>query len=1029
MPRTTTSRGVARTMGIFNLGASRRVILALTAGLGLLLLQTAGLRAQEQAQGAATEVAEVVVTGSRIAAPNVASTSAVQVVTAQEISLGGKTDIIDVLNQLPQNFQNASVDFSNTSNGLATPGGLSTADLRGLGPQRTLVLVNGRRLGTGDPNTGNPNPAPDLDQIPVALIDRVDVVTGGASAVYGSDAIAGVVNFILKRNFQGVQIDGQLGENWHQNDETGLQALQATKGFNVTTGSRHDGRTKAVNLLMGTNFAEGNGNVTAYLTYLKAEPVASGARDFAACQLGPNATFTNFLCVGSSNSNFFTSPLNGVNYSVVGNQFLPWPQAGSSPPAQFNSQSYIYMSRGDERYTAGFMAHMDINRYAKPYAEFGFMNDKTQIEVAPSGLFQGNPTDPTGNGNFNINCSNPLLSAQQAATICTPAQIAADKANPGSASANVNIGRRNIEGGNRLSFWEHTNYRAVVGLTGEITDAWTYDAYGQYYYTTLFNSNSNYLNFTAVDNALQVTGSASNPVCLSGAPCVPWNIFSTGGVTAAQLAPLYSTGTAYGAITQRIVHADVTGDLGQYGLKVPFASDGVRVNLGAEHRNEHLTFSPDSEELSGLLSGFGGAAVAVDNGYSVKEGFIELRVPLAQDRLGFKDLVFDTGYRRSDYTTAGTTNTYKFELQYAPLNDVRFRGGFQRAVRAPNIIELFSPQAFGLITSPGVDPCAKTVNSVTGVVTPATASLIECEHTGVTAAQYGNGGTTNTIKQCVANQCGQLLGGNPDLVPEIGDSYSLGVNLTPTFLPAFSGSIDYYRIVRNRTIGTVPATVILQNCLQTGDPTYCRLIVRDSGGSITGSSIATGGYIQQTGVNVGAASVKGIDFQANYKWPLARWGALALTFNGSALLAITATPLPGAPTYDCVGLYGTTCGTLDPRWRHNLRLAWEAPGGVVLSAYWRYIGNVSLDSNTSDPSLSNGKYRALDARLPGISYLDLSGSWDVYKGIQLRAGINNLFDKDPPIVTQDIVPSGSPNAYPTYDTLGRQVFVAFTADF
>ena len=988
--------------------------------------------AQEQsaAQSApVTDVAEVVVTGSRIVAPNAASTSPVQVVTAQEIKLGGKTDIIDVLNQLPQNFQNASVDFSNTSNGLATPGGLTTADLRGLGPQRTLVLINGRRLGTGDPNTGNPNPAPDLDQIPVALIERVDVVTGGASAVYGSDAIAGVVNFILKRNFEGVQIDAQLGENWHENQEKGLQALQEQKGFDVTSGTRHDGRTKAFNLLLGTNLAGGTGNVTAYLTYLKAEPVTSGARDFGSCMLDPDTTFTGFVCAGSQNSNLFTSPLDHKNYTVVGNQFLPWPQAGSVPPPEFNSQSYIYMSRGDERYTAGFMAHIDVNQYAKPYAEFGFMNDKTEISVAPSGLFQGNPTDPSGNSNFNINCSNPLLSAREAAVICTPTQIAADRANPGSASANVNIGRRNIEGGGRNSFWEHTNYRAVVGLTGELSDAWNYDAYGQYYYTTLFNSNTNYLNFASVDNALQVTGTAANPVCISGPPCVPWNIFSSGGVTPQQLAPLYTPGTAYGSITQRIVHADATGDLGKYGLRVPFASDGVRINFGAEHRNEHLSFAPDGAELSGLLSGFGGASVAVDNGYSVKEGFVELRVPLAQDRAGFNDLVFDTGYRRSDYSTAGGTNTYKFELQYAPVADLRFRGGFQRAVRAPNIIELFSPQNFGLISPPGVDPCAPTTSSVTGLITPATASLIECERTGVTAAQYGNGGSTNTIKQCVANQCGQLTGGNPALQPEIADSYTLGVNLSPAAVSRLTASIDYYRIVVNREIGTIPANIILQNCLQSGDPTYCQLIVRDSGGSIIGSSAATGGYVKQTGVNVGAASVKGIDVQANYKWPVARLGSLALTLNGAALLAVTGTPLPGAPTYDCVGLYGSTCGTIYPRWRHNLRLAWETPWDVTLSAYWRYLGTVSLDSNSSDPSLSNGKYRQLDASLPSISYLDLSGSWDVTKGLQLRAGINNLFDKDPPIITQDIVPSGSPNTYPIYDTLGRQLFIAFTATF
>jgi iron complex outermembrane recepter protein len=1004
---------------------------AVLAGAWLTAMAPAAL-AQTQTQtpaAAPPQLTEVVITGSRIAAPNLESTSPVQVVTAQEIQLGGKTDIINILNQLPQNFQNATADFSNTSNGLSTPGGLTTADLRGLGPQRTLVLINGRRLGTGDPNTGNPNPAPDLDQIPVALIERVDVVTGGASAVYGSDAIAGVVNFILKRNFEGFQIDGQLGENWHENAQRGIQALQAAKGFGVTSGTRHDGRDKAFNLLAGTNFADGNGNVTAYFGYLKAEPVTSGDRDFGACMLEPNATFTGLRCAGSSNSNLFTSPLNNQNYTVVGNQLLPWPQVGSNPPPEFNSQKYIYMSRGDERYTAGFLAHLDLNQYAKPYGEFGYMNDKTQIAIAPSGLFGGNPTDPTGKGGFNINCSNPLLSAQEAATLCTPAQLAADRANPGSASADLKIGRRNVEGGGRQSFWEHNNYRAVVGMKGDLSAAWSYDAYGQYYYTTLYNSNSNYLNYAQIDAALQVTGTASKPVCISGPPCVPWNIFSTGGVTADQLAPLYTSGTAYGAITQRIVHADVTGDLGKYRVQSPFAADGVRVNLGAEHRNEHLLFTPDSAELSGLLSGFGGASVAIDNGYSVKEGFIEMRVPLVQDHRAIKDLVFDTGYRRSSYSTAGNTSTYKFELQYAPLADLRFRGGFQRAVRAPNIIELFSPQQFSLISPPGVDPCARTVDPVTGVVTPATATLAQCLHTGVTPAQYGNGGTTNTIPQCTANQCGQLLGGNPALLPENADSYTLGVNLTPTFLPSFTGSIDYYRISLAREIGTVGAPIILQNCLQTGDPTYCSQIVRDSSGSITGASIATGGYIQQTGVNIAAAAVKGIDLQANYRWALPRWGRLAFTLNGAQLLSTTATPMVGAHTYDCVGLYGQTCGTLNPRWRHNLRMAWETPWDVTVSTYWRYIGSVSLDSNTSDPSLTNGRFRSLDARLPAISYLDLSGSWQLNKAMQLRLGINNLFDKNPPIVTQDIAPSGLPNAYPTYDTLGRQLFVAFTSTF
>ncbi|MBV9697982.1 MAG: TonB-dependent receptor [Gammaproteobacteria bacterium] len=1005
-----------------------RCSFALLAGASLL-----GGLAHGQQQPPATapqaQVQEIVVTGSRIVVPNATSTSPVQVVTAQEIALGGKTDMIDVINQLPQNFQNSAVDFSNTSNALVAPGGLSTADLRGLGPQRTLVLINGRRLGTADPNTGNPNPAPDLDQIPVALVERVDVVTGGASATYGSDAIAGVVNFIMKRNFEGFQVDGQLGEYWHENHEPFFQNLEAQKGFQVTSGTRHDGQNKTINILAGTNFADGAGNVTAYLSYLKAEPITSGARDFASCQLDADPTLSQWQCRGSPNSNLFTSPLNQQVYTVVGNQLLPWPHPGSNPPPEFNSQSYIYMARGDERYSAGFFAHDDLSRYAKPYAEFGFMNDRTTTAIAPSGLFQGNPTDPTGNGNFNVNCSNPLLSAQEAALLCTPAQIAADRANPGSASANVNIGRRNVEGGGRVSFYEHSNYRAVLGTRGELADGWGYDAYGQYYYTTLYNSNSRYLNFANVDQALQVTGTAANPVCISGPPCVPWNIFNEGGVTQDQLAFLYTNGTAYGAVTQKILHADLTGDLGLYHLQSPWANDGLRVNFGAEHRNEHLTFTPDAAELSGLLSGFGGASVAIDNGYAVKEQFVELRAPLAQDRPGLNDLVFDTGYRRSDYSTAGVTNTYKFEVQYAPLPDLRLRGSFQRAVRAPNIIELFAPQAFGLISPPGIDPCAKTVDPVTGVVTPATATLAECERTGVTPAQYGNGGTTDTIKQCAANQCGQLMGGNEKLIPEIADSYTFGVNFAPQALPGLTGSLDYYRIVLNRQIGTVAATVILSKCLQTGDPTYCKLIVRDAGGSITGSSVQTGGYIVQTGVNIGAGSVKGIDVQTNYKWTMEHLGSVLFSLNGAALLADTSTPQPGAHTYDCAGLYGPTCSTLNPRWRHNLRATWNTPWPVGVSLFWRYIGSVRLDENDPDPSLNAGKYRALNARLPAVSYLDLATTWDFAKGLQLRAGINNLFDKDPPVVGQDVAASGLPNAYPTYDTLGRQLFLAFTATF
>jgi iron complex outermembrane recepter protein len=788
---------------------------------------------------------------------------------------------------------------------------------------------------------------------------------------------------------------------------------------------------------MGTNFADGKGNVTAYLSYQHMDPIVSSDRDFGGCQLdlnvGPGAH-----CFGSSSSNTFGIPnMSGpgsTSYSVVGNQFLPYPQPGSVPPALFNSQQYIYMSREDDRYNAGFMGHMDLNDYVKPYAEFMFMDDKSTEVIAPSGLFQSNPIDPTGNGQFNVNCSNPLLSAQQASLLCTPAQIAADAANPGSVSANINIGRRNIEGGGRQSFWDHTNYRAVGGASGDFGGAWNYDAYASYYHTTLYNANQNYFNYASINNALQVTGGPNGPACISGPPCVPYNIFQQGGVTQAAIDYLESTGTSNGSVTERILHGDVTGDLGKYGIKSPLANDGIGVNVGAEHRNDNLDFAPDGLELSGLLSGFGGASVAVDNSTSVKEEFIELRAPLVQKQAFAEDLMFDTGFRHSDYNLSGGVNTYKFEVQYAPISDLRFRAGYQKAIRAASVLELYSPQSFGGISNPGIDPCAPVFDPTTGALVPATASPTQCANTHVSAIEYGNGGVggpySGTIKQCIANQCSQLQGGNPNLKPEQAESITIGLNFAPSFIPNLTGSVDFYRITIKDEIGVLSATTILSNCLATGDPTFCNLIVRTSSGSLSGSSVATGGYIVQTNLNIGAVAVKGIDVQAAYKHPLPmNLGSMSYVFAGSELLSSTTIQYPGAPEYDCVGLFGPACQTVNPRWRHNLRASWETPWNVEFSALWRFIGPVTLDNNSNQPLIGGGTYDSFDARMPGMNYLDLFASWKILDNIQVRAGVNNVFDKDPPIVSSNVVASGAANSFPTYDQLGRQLYLAFTAKF
>ncbi len=318
---------------------------------------------------AAVPLEEVVVTGTRIAAPNAVSTSPIQVISSESIATSGKTDISDIITQLPQNFNNGiGQDLGNGTSGLTTAGGVATADLRGLGPNRTLVLVDGRRLGQGSPYTAIQSPAPDLDQIPAGLVDRVEVVTGGASAAYGSDAIAGVINFIMKKNFEGFQVEGQLNTNWHSNQNTYMQDLTTGFGATPATGTVWDGHQRTFNVLMGTNFADGKGNVTAYFSYRHADPVLSSQRDFGGCQLNPvtdaNNNVTSLACGGSSNSNWFqplTGPSANTIYSVHGAGFIE--QGGgvvTSPPSSFNSQPYIYMTREDDRYNAAFLAHEEL---------------------------------------------------------------------------------------------------------------------------------------------------------------------------------------------------------------------------------------------------------------------------------------------------------------------------------------------------------------------------------------------------------------------------------------------------------------------------------------------------------------------------------------------------------------------------------------------------------------------------------------------------------------------------------------------
>ncbi len=411
------------------------------------------------------------------------------------------------------------------------------------------------------------------------------------------------------------------------------------------------------------------------------------------------------------------------------------------------------------------------------------------------------------------------------------------------------------------------------------------------------------------------------------------------------------------------------------------------------------------------------------------EEYGEIRVAIAQDQPFIQDLSVDAGIRFSSYTTNAKATTWKAGLQYSPIPDIRFRGSYDVAIRAASILEDFTPQTVTNTSVVSVDPCAAEPGK------PATATLAQCMLTGVTAAQYGNGGSTNQIGQCPAGQCAVLTGGNPNLSPEKAKTLSFGATATPSFLlNGLTASVDYFKIDVANVISTIPIDISLNQCLTTGDPAFCSQIVRTASGQLYGTTIAGGGYIRGTDVNIATANVSGVDFQAGYRTDLADlgvgpYGSLNFLFVGTYTITAKTKTLPTQPVYDCAGLFGNTCGNPLPTWRHVFRVSWISPWDVTFTTQWRYIGGTGLDSNTSQAALTSGTFDALNARIPAVSYFDVNVTWPVAPHLEVRAGISNIFDKDPPIISDLITGTGTPNTYNTYDLLGRAVFVALTSKF
>jgi len=470
-----------------------------------------------------------------------------------------------------------------------------------------------------------------------------------------------------------------------------------------------------------------------------------------------------------------------------------------------------------------------------------------------------------------------------------------------------------------------------------------------------------------------------------------------------------------------VADLNFTLDGSEYGLQTPWSDRGVGINVGGEYRKEALATNTDLEFSTGDLAGQGGPTPSISGSFDVRELFTEVQVPIISHSF-IEEFTVTGGYRYSDYKIANnhfSTNTYKIEAELAPIRDIKFRAGYNRAVRAPNVVELFTPTTLGLAGSS--DPCAGTAPKF---------SLAQCQLMGVSALQYGSVATNP------ANQYNGLFSGNASLKPETADTYTAGVVLQPRFIPGFAFTADYFNIkVKDLISPGLGFSNILNFCAASADPTVCGLINRDAAGSLW---LDPSAFIDLGTVNIGGLKTTGVDVNASYAHKFGGVGTLNLSMVGTYLRELQVdTGLVYAPanldgTYRCEGFFGATCGTPSPKWRHKFRAGFTLPNGLGISGQWRYFSSVKNDVLSSDPDMPQDSHRPGDNKLKAMSFFDLALTARLGDKLNLRLGANNVFDTEPPVASGNVVapPFGNGNTYPqVYDSLGRYMFAGVTVDF
>ena len=923
----------------------------------------------------------VEVTGTRINSPGAISSSPITSVTAEEIRASQPVAVEEFVKNLSVALPGIG---SGTNNG---SGGGATIDLRGLGANRSLVLINGRRVVPFDLYG-----AVDTNAIPIALLQRVDLVTGGASAVYGADAVAGVANFVLKKDFRGFAVDTSYGMS-----------------------ERGDAAKRRADFTMGAGLENGRGNVALSFGFTKTDALRQDKRDiglFALSSATGNKAGSGTTVPVQIFGSDFKDKVTGIQY-VDSGQINP--VTGAIDPTvksyNFNPDNYYQTPLNRTQVTA--LGNYVINDKAEVYTELLFSRTDVNTQLAPSGSFLNDYFVPLGN---------PYLPAAAKAQICAGEGLTAAQCADPTKEVLLTLGRRFIELGPRKNDFKNTFYQATMGVKGDLFAGWSYDAYGSRGKSDQNQTRGNWGSLSKLQQALRATSTTACTDTSNG--CVPINIFGAAGSITPAMTKFINLDAMLGqTVDQTVFSGAVNGDLGSF--KSPFAKQPISVAVGAEYREVTAANKSDSaSQIQGEVLGSGSPTPDRSGTFKLKEAFLEAQVPLAADLPGIYRASLDLGYRQSEFTTSTSTSygTYKYGGEWAPIKGFKLRAMKQRATRAPNINELFQPQLTGL-SNLATDPCGLTAINAAQANAAGTLSNL-CRITGVPVGQIGQ------LAQPSAGQINVLSGGNPDLKPEEADTTTLGFVWAPEQVKGLSVNVDYFKIQINGAVSNPSVTDILADCYNAAsNPTFafnaaCALVGRNpNNGSFNG--VASKGVVQLTS-NLGKIATAGYDIGVSYRLALSdvglspSLGTVDLALNATILDQYDYQATPRAVNRNCVGFYSVACGTVSAGAGPMSRVKWAqranwSVGDFTVGYNWRHLSAV-----TEEPGAPN--FLPAFSTIKDYDYVDLSATWTVNKTLRIGLAVNNAFDKAAPNVGNTIGTTGanSGNTFPqTYDTIGR----------